>query len=329
MGFFIRTHIVKIGETMESIAESYGIPNVEILRYFHHQNSPKNSNHIGSEVMVGQEIFIPEQRDIENYFLQRKNIAEKNKENRNFHLQNSNFVPNLKYQNNHYQILITDFSEHKGSENTLEFQGELCYLTQNHIPVLQYHKKNIKVLNGQSDLKLYDLALEISEQMYPVEFSINPENKSLEAVSNSKFLTQQWYKNKEQLLEKYTDSYSLKYIHFVDFTRKNAFIDLLKNDLFLQFLFAPYGNYQDGEMKKELYLGMQPILYHNEMLMEISEHSIEIQQQSESVDRFSSITAKYFLDLHHHLLEEGKVEITSSFYGEMKRIEIEMKKIDS
>lgn len=324
MRFFIKTHIVKKGETLKSIAELYNIPDVELLRYFHHQNSPKDSNHLGHQVVIGQEIFIPEQEDIENYALQRKNIAEKNKEKRKFHLKNSDFTPNLHFQNNCYKISITEFSEHKESGDTLEFEGEFQY--KDNSPVLQYHKRNIRVINGQSDLKLYDLALEVLEKMYPVEYSIHPKTKQIESIANSKFLSSKWRDNRTKLLEKYTDSYSLKYIQWIDYAEKNHFIDFLKKDLFLQFLFAPYGKYQDGKMEKDLSFGTPSISYKNEMSMEILEHQIEIIQHSKSIDQFSTITAKYLLEPNHHLLDEGKIEIESSFYGDKKRLEIEIKK---
>ncbi len=65
MNFYIKTHIVQKGETLEDIVSQYNIPDVEMLRYFHNQNVPKNHNHIGSIISVGQEIFIPEKTDIE------------------------------------------------------------------------------------------------------------------------------------------------------------------------------------------------------------------------------------------------------------------------
>ena len=44
MNFFVQTHIVQQGETLDDIIQKYKIPSVEILRYFHNQNVVSREN---------------------------------------------------------------------------------------------------------------------------------------------------------------------------------------------------------------------------------------------------------------------------------------------
>lgn len=56
MALYIKTHIVKKGETTEDIISRYNIPDAEILRRFHDKNAPKGSRPIGLVLYAEQEI---------------------------------------------------------------------------------------------------------------------------------------------------------------------------------------------------------------------------------------------------------------------------------
>ena len=73
MNFFVHTHIVQQGETLDDIIQKYKIPSVEILRYFHNQNVVSRDNLVGNKVFKGQEIFIPTPQDIGKIEIEGKN----------------------------------------------------------------------------------------------------------------------------------------------------------------------------------------------------------------------------------------------------------------
>ena len=78
MNFFVQTHIVQQGETLDDIIQKYKIPSVEILRYFHNKNVVCRDNLVGNKVFKGQEIFIPTPQDIDKIEIEhKKNQAEK------------------------------------------------------------------------------------------------------------------------------------------------------------------------------------------------------------------------------------------------------------
>lgn len=68
MDIFIKTHIVKKGETLEEIAAMYEIPEVAILRDFHNTMVPDIRNCIGREISSGFELFIPQKEDVLKVF---------------------------------------------------------------------------------------------------------------------------------------------------------------------------------------------------------------------------------------------------------------------
>jgi hypothetical protein len=75
-----------------------------MLRYFHNQNAPKNSNHIGSVVFAGQEIFRPEKRDVQKIIESQKKIREEKNEQKQNHLKNKILYLGVFAIKNHYQV---------------------------------------------------------------------------------------------------------------------------------------------------------------------------------------------------------------------------------
>ncbi|MEI7488072.1 MAG: LysM peptidoglycan-binding domain-containing protein, partial [Chryseobacterium sp.] len=126
MKLFLRHHIVKKGETLEQIAALYNVPSVEILKYYHYKNVPKDSNHIGHTLFEGQEIFVPESNDIEQILLERKQALENRLEQSNSLIKNSSLLPNFTGIDHTYKVKITDFNE-DNIENETEFEIDIQY----------------------------------------------------------------------------------------------------------------------------------------------------------------------------------------------------------
>lgn len=320
MTFFIKTHIVKKGETLEKIALQYQIPNVDILRNFHNQNVPKNQNHIGMEITEGQEIFIPQKEDIDRV-LERQKIM---RDQRNENLRNQTIRPTVSQYNHYYQTIITECYQEK--EEKISIELELEYLSSQNLlnPILKYDKKEIKVNDDIPNLKVYDLAHKCSSFIYPLEFEINKEN--IVSIAYPRELLKTWERKKQEILEEYNDLYAAKYIEQMDYQIRKNMDCILHKDLFLQFLFTPYGNYIEGENHRNKLYGNT--LYQDTLsIEEINDTIINIRQHAKSNnDEQSEIVAYYTLDMSNKIVNNADIRISSMHYGKKKIIEIKIKK---
>lgn len=349
MEIYIKTHIVKKGETLESIVSKYNISDVEVLRYFHNQNAPKDRNHVGREIYAGQEIFIPSQSDIEKISAIRK----EKEDERYISLKNNFLQPDISAVKQHYKVKITHSVQNgfKAKEQ-LEFDAhiEYCGKTEDSRPVLQYRKDNYLINSEKSGLKLYDLALFGTEFLYPVEFSLSTDKifKPHE-INNINELKTRWSKRKKELQLVYKDSYSSRYIQTMDEAMNDGFSKYFMTDFFIQFFFAPYSEFVCGRSAGERYFHSYRITYQDRMEMEILENTIEIEQKAYCTDPRtaqqilakwrsedndfqediaqlveSDISATYQLSKKNKTLKNANATINTLFYDEGETIEIEI-----
>lgn len=353
MKFFLQSHIVKKGETLEQIVALYNVPDIELLKYYHYQNVPKDSNHIGHTLFEEQEIFVPDQKDIEEILLKRKqNLEDKLQKSYSF-LNNSVLLPNFSRIDHTYKVRIIDFKENNSeSEALTEFEISLHYLgIEEQLHIFRFNKKSF-LINGEApDMKVYELALECSSILFNAELGIDIHGKMI-SIHNYKFILTNWKQNKQKLLQKYEDINSVNYINEMAETveNKELFQEYFSRDLFLQFYFSLYFNkFWNGKAENTGRFSEYEILYKNQYELNISE-DIQINQFSNCIDirsqqeiqayikrsyeehentetLESEISANFYLDKDHKILQRADINIKSIVYHtqETKRIQIDMK----
>ena len=159
MNFFVQTHIVQQGETLDDIIQKYKIPSVEILRYFHNQNVVSRDNLVGNKVFKGQEIIIPTPQDIDKIEIEhKKSQAEKLVQQENI-LQNS-FL-RFPYHKGEYFYNISI----KTKVQTSTFQCRVRHLyTSNNIFTIEISQNNHNGLDNQ----MIFLGEEINTYIFPL-----------------------------------------------------------------------------------------------------------------------------------------------------------------
>ncbi len=346
MSFYVKTHIVKKGETLEDIVSEYNIPDPEVLRYFHNLNSPKDDNHIGSIVFLGQEIFIPEKTDIEKIISGRK----KREMLENDSLKNKLLAPNIYAMNQHYKVkIISSSANNLENVEQLDFETYIKYYgLKEDLPVLQYKKQNFLINNEESGSKLYDLAIFGTEFLYPVDFSLDLGTFEFQGIINTQDIKSRWNERKKQLRAIYEDSISSHYMKIMDESINEDFIKYFINDLFIQFLFAPYAKFIDGRSVREKNFHTYGIAYQDMMEMEILDDIIKVSQTAYCIDPRtaqqilarlmsddntnednrelleSNITGIYHLSKKDKTLKDAKIRINTLFYDQEEIIEIEI-----
>lgn len=351
MSFYIQTHTVKKGENLEIIAEKYNISDVEILRYYHNQNCSLTMQ-IGNIVLPGQEILIPNQKDIDNIIF-KKNSLQLEKQNRKINLlENESFFPNLIKLNHAYSIKITDSQKkEKSSENITEFEAHLKYISKDNEGnnIITYHRKNACINNDIPQLKVYEFALKCASCLNLIELTIDLRGNII-GIHNQKKILNLWNNNKKILENLYDDQYSLRYIEKFDFVIRSQsnLIKYLKRDLFLQFYFSSfYIDYKNSEANTISRFTMYNIDYQNNYKIESGDF-VMIYQNSECIDQReqqeilahneinkedktenshlleSQISAKYYINTANKILHKADIKIKSFFYDieETSQIEI-------
>ncbi|KMQ67953.1 hypothetical protein ACM39_11510 [Chryseobacterium sp. FH2] len=196
MSLYIKTHTVEKGETLEDIVSRYNIPDLEMLRYFHNQNVPKNSNHIGSVVFAGQEIFIPEKQDIEKIIADRKiRVTEfLDKE------QDKRFNQNLKFPfiSGNYSYIAT--LQEEGDNEVDSFIVQIEWIkTLDELHYLNITQGEIKT-NEDIPNSIELLASEINKNIYPMSIFVN-EKGLIQKADKIHSLRQNWNIKKPDLYE--------------------------------------------------------------------------------------------------------------------------------
>jgi len=347
MEIYIKTHIVQKDETLESIVSKYNISDVEMLRYFHNQNAPKDHNHLGRKAEAGQEIFIPSKLDIEKILSERK----EKEIQQSLALKNKLLTPDIYAIKQNYRVKIK-YSSVNHSENVeeLEFDAHIKYLkaTDENLPILQYRKENYLINGEVSSSKLYDLALYGTEFLFPLEFSLHPETFKPYKITNIKELKSRWIKKKEQAQRMYKDVYASRYLKTMDEAINEGVSKYFMNDFFIQFLFAPYTNFVDGQAVTERFFHTYRIAYQDVMNMEIQDDLITIHQNAYCIDLRtpqqilakwrpdeveekngddlleSDISGVYHLNKRNKILQNANIKISTLFYDEKEIIEIEI-----
>lgn len=343
MGIYIKTHIVRHGETLENIVSEYGISDVELLRYFHNRNASKNSNHLEQNVHEGQEIFIPSKLDIEKILSERKALIIE----RDNAVKNSLLLPDRYAIKQNYKVKIIYSSS--GNSGLLEFNTQVKYvgLTEEKFPVIQYKKENF-LINEVSESKLYDLAVTGTKFLYPLEFSIHLKNVRPYKITNLKEIQSRWNATKESLQKNYNDPYSLKYIKTMDEAMRDGFSKYFMSDLFIQFLLAPYAEFNEGQSSSEKYFHAYRMAYQEIMDIEILDENIQVNQNAYCIDSRtaqqilakwnpqekvpvtenelvqSDISGIYQLNKKNKILQNANIKMSTWFYDEEEVIEIKI-----
>lgn len=354
MNLYIKTHTVKKWETLEQITEMYNIPEVEMLRYFHNQNAPKDHNHIGSIVFAGQEILIPQKDDIDKIISQRKSLQTENRNQKIRTLENSRLLPVFTKINHNYAIKITDIQKKTTIQDISEFDVLLQYLSkdQEDHHIISYHKKNLTVNGEAPQLKIYELAQQCITCLYPIELKIDTKG-NLTGIHNYKKIYNAWLNEKQKLQHLYEDEYSLQYIKTFDdiISHSSNLMKCMKRDLFLQFYFSCYTQYENAQSVTENRFQRHRILYQNTYDMTFDE-MIHIKQKSECTDTRdqqeilahlhndtdkneetahkdaylleSAISGNYSLNKEDKILRNAVIEIESFFYNTEEIIQIDI-----
>jgi hypothetical protein len=233
MKYYLQSHIVKKGETLKQIAEIYQVPDIEILKHFHYQNVSRDGNHLGTTLLAGQEIFIPDKKDIQEILFKRKrNLNERQQKD-----QNGLLLPNFHEINQTYTIDIKDIIRDK--VNHTEFEILIQYQDKNELNYIFRLSKNNILLNGQKpDLKLYDLALECSSILSHVKVEIDYKGE-ISGIHNYRKILDKWKNFQQNIHQKYEDELSLNYINEINeiLQDREILLEYFRKDIFLQFYF--------------------------------------------------------------------------------------------
>lgn len=352
MDFYIQTHTVKKGENLEIIAEKYNISDVEMLRYYHNQNCSLTMQ-IGKTVLPGQEILVPNQKDIDKIIFKRNSLQLEKQNKKINSLENERLLPNFVKLNHVYNIKITDSQkEEKFSENITEFETHLKYVSKDNEGnnIIACHRKNAYINNEIPQLKVYDFALKCASCLNFIEFTIDLRGNII-GIHNQKKILDLWNNDKKKLQQLYEDQYSLRYIEKFDFVIRSQsnLTKHIKRDLFLQFYFSSfYTDYENSEANTVSKFTMYNVDYQNNYKIELDDF-ITIDQNSECIDQReqqeilayseidkeaeeaenshlleSQISAKYYVNTADNILHKVDIEIRSFFYGIEETTQIEI-----
>lgn len=348
MSFYLKCHIVKKGETLKQIAELYEIPDIELLKYFYYQHAPKDSNHLGTTLFAGQEIFIPDKDDIRTILEKRNlNIELNNIKNQDL-IKNGNLTPGFRAIDHTYIVEIKDISETK-TDHT-QFEVLLRYVDKNDSHYIFKFRKEKILLNGESpDLKVYNLASKCTSLFCDVEVGID-KNGLLTHIHNYGELYSKWKTLQQNLCNLYEDTLSRQYIDEINTVIENRdlLVFYMGKEIFLQFYFSVYfKRYSKGKSENVSNFFFDEIQYENLYEIDINDELIMIKQDSKSIDQYglhessgnigstkqehdrgeipeSTITAKYLLDKNKKILQTAEIKVESLGY-ETKEIHIHLK----
>ena len=307
MNFFVQTHIVQQGETLDDIIQKYKIPSVEILRYFHNQNVVSRDNLVGNKVFKGQEIFIPTPQDIDKIEIEhKKNQAEKLVQQENT-LQN-NFLRFPYHKGEHiYNISIKTMVQ----TSTLQCRVRHLYASNN-IFTIEISQNNHNSLDNQ----MIFLGEEINTSIFPLTISMNKEGEIIE-VNDFQSILQRWNSKKEKINQFFQGKIIQNIINKTEdilLSSKTISHNLNTNILWAFLLRGVTGKYENGECRKKLSINLGDRKFEVINKMSFSENLQAttykvLQDIFEINDSAQIISSEYNLYKENNIIENAKIDI--------------------
>lgn len=307
MNFFVQTHIVQQGETLDDIIQKYKIPSVEILRYFHNQNVVSRDNLVGNKVFKGQEIFIPTPQDIDKIEIEhKKSQAEKLVQQGNI-LQNS-FLRFPYHKGEHfYNISIKT----KVQTSILQYRVRHLY-TSNNIFTIEISQNNHNSLDNQ----MIFLGEEINTYIFPLAISVNKEGEIIE-IDDFQSVIQRWNLKKEKINQLFQGKIIQNIINKTEdilLSSKTISHNLNTNILWAFLLRGVIGKYENGECRKKLSINLGSRKFEVVNKMSFSENLQAttykvLQDIFEINDSAQIISSEYTLYKENNMIENAKINI--------------------
>jgi len=241
--------MVKKGETLEDIISLYQIPTIEMLRFFHNQNAPKDSNHIGFSIFSGQKLFIPGKKEIDSIISERKIKA---KEFLDIE-QNKHLNQNLKFPfvngNHKYEVSLQE----DGSDEIIFFTLQTEFVKkEEELYSLKIRQSEINENIDKSCVEL--LASEINKNIYPLKAGID-EKGCIRKIDEIFLVRKKWNDKKADLHEFFPREFGKKILDDVEenLHAPERLVDTLNLSIVWTFLFrAITGKYENGKCEKEI-----------------------------------------------------------------------------
>ncbi|SEN01160.1 hypothetical protein SAMN05421856_11168 [Chryseobacterium taichungense] len=245
--------MVKKGETLENIISLYNIPTIEMLRFFHNQNAPKDSNHIGFSIFSGQKLFIPGKKEIDSIISERKIKA---KEFLDIE-QNKHLNQNLKFPfvngNHKYKVSLQE----DGSDEIIFFTLQTEFVKkEEELYYLNIRQSEINE-NENTDKSCVELlASEINKNIYPLKAGID-EKGCIRKIDEVFLVRKKWNNKKADLHEFFPREFGKKMLDDVEenLHAPERLVSTLNLSIVWTFLFrAITGKYENGKCEKEINL---------------------------------------------------------------------------
>ncbi|SDQ16964.1 hypothetical protein SAMN05421664_0856 [Chryseobacterium soldanellicola] len=311
MDFYIKTHIVEKGETLELIAGMYNIPEVEMLRDFHNNNVPNVKNCIGWTVAAGEELFIPQQKDILKVLDTRKSRINEQFEKQQNRLLKRYF--DFPFYKGRHQYLITVNDKNDSSSFLLEIEHVMENEEKFHLKINQKRGNN-----EEPDSSVEKMADDINENLFPIELIINKLG-IIEKINNSHDLKANWKSKKEDLYEFFEGNIGKIFLDKIESSLSDIekLKKMLNENLLWKLLLNSYlGGYADGINQKKINL-----LNYNFDLMnrvvkgEKEDQTYTISQEITRPDHTEEIVAEadYHIDIKTHILQSAEIKLKDWF----------------
>jgi hypothetical protein len=228
-----RTHPIKKGDTIQSLAIELGITPDEVRGF--HNTCCKNEDTIGFELPTHLvQLFVyPHIREIK-----KENYPTATFES------GYNLRANPKKDKVNYGVTytITDNTIVNKISYTLSLE---CKQTSNGHFLYEINKFETYINNLDPEILADELAEKVARVLYPLKVIINPEGKFI-GIHNFEEINKRWKKEKEKLLEYYQGDWANKYLDLTETTlqSESSLQRALSGDWFLSSFFAGiYTNY--------------------------------------------------------------------------------------
>ncbi|WP_415325648.1 LysM peptidoglycan-binding domain-containing protein [Chryseobacterium sp. MMS23-Vi53] len=313
MDIFIKTHIVKKGETLEEIATMYEIPEVTILRDFHNKMVPDHRNCIGWEIDSGFELFVPQKEDILKVLNARKNRVHEHFENQQKILLNRNFIFPFWKGRHVYKIEIID------EKGVHIFIFEIEHLKEvDEMFFIKINQKGLKFNDEDLDNSVEEMASDINKNFFPVELMMNKKGE-IEKINELPNLQKNWKNNASDLYEFYEGEIGKMFLDEIqcrlsDKEKLRQFLN--ENLLWILVLNSYLGFYENGISEKKIkLLNCDFNVIHKVLQSELQDQiytiSQEISRQNEENEMVAE--AEYRFNLKTNILQCAKIKLKDWF----------------